>query len=248
MVLYGENGAAEELEPAGATALGTLEFGDDDLIAWGMPRGVALWDVLNGRRIEPLPTAGTPLGLDFSGEGDILAVAGEQGATIWDVGDRRNTELIGGQAVSAVAISRSGRVVASATRDEVVVMDAERGATRFVLQIPQGVSVKLSFAPDEKTLAIGTSDARLLLVDAESGRQLGALSVPGGPVTGLDFSSDGTTIVTATQGGTIVLWDDVLWSDVTAMKRRLCSVAGRSLARDEWTEFVPGQSYRETCP
>ncbi len=150
--------------------------------------------------------------------------------------------------MSAVAIGRSGRVVASVTRDDVVVINVESGATRFVLQIPQGVSVKLSFAPDEKTLAIGTSDARLLLVDAESGRQLGALSVPGGPVTGLDFSSDGTTLVTATQGGSIALWDDMLWSDVTAMQRRLCSVAGRSLAPDEWSELVPGQSYRETCP
>lgn len=248
VVLYEADGARRDLQPAGARALGTLEFGDGNTIAWGMPGRVSLWDVVSGRRVEPLAAVGTPLGLDFSGEGNLLAVAGEQGATLWDVTDRRSTELIGGQAVSAVAISRSGRVVAAATHGEVVVMDAEQGSTRFVLQIPQGLSVKLSFAPDEKTLAVGTSEARLVLVDAENGWQLGALSVPGGPVFGLDFSSDGATLLTAAQGGLITLWDDLLWSDVRAMTRRLCSVAGRSLTPDEWREFVPGQSYRTTCP
>jgi WD40 repeat protein len=249
VVLYDADGDRRALQAAGATSYSTLEFSGGDIVAWGMPRRVALWDAANGRRLEPLPTTAAPLGLDFSGGGNLLVVAGEGGTTLWDVTDRRSTELIGGQAVSAVGISRSGRVVASATPGEVVVTDAERGTARFAFQIPQGVSVKLSFSPDEKTLAVGTSEGRLLLVDAQSGRQLGvALSVPGGPVSGLDFSSDGTTLVTAAQGGSITLWDDLLWSDVPAMKRRLCGVAGRSLTPDEWRELVPGQSYRATCP
>ncbi len=126
-------------------------------------------------------------------------------------------------------------------------MDA-KGRQRFVVPLPQGVSVKLSWSPDESTLAVGTSDARLLLVDARAGQILGTpWSVPGGPVSGLDFSADGGTLATATQGGVVTLWDDVLWEDVDAMKQRLCAVAGRSLSRREWREFIPGKPYHATC-
>ena len=75
-----------------------------------------------------------------------------------------------------------------------------------------------------------------------------ALNVPGGPVTGLDFSPDGTMLATGTQGGELTFWDAVLWSDVAAMKKRLCEVAGRSLTPEEWRELVAGRPYEVSCP
>jgi len=40
----------------------------------------------------------------------------------------------------------------------------------------------------------------------------------------------------------------VLWSDVAAMKKRLCEVAGRSLTPEEWRELVSGRPYEASCP
>jgi hypothetical protein len=39
------------------------------------------------------------------------------------------------------------------------------------------------------------------------------------------------------------LWD----TDPALWKQRACTVAGRTLTRDEWRELLPGRSYRPAC-
>lgn len=235
--------------PAQAAAVEPLEFSNRSVLAWGTPHRVALWDAAEARQLVPVPTIAMPQALAFGGDGELLAVAGERGTTVWDLDDRSRTTPVRGRAASAVALSRSGRLIATATDGAVVVGDMEERRTRFILRVPQNALATLSFSPDGSTLAVATSEGRLSLLDTERGHQLGAAeSVPGGAVAAVDFSADGATVVTAAQSGRITLWDDVLWSDVSAMRRRLCAVAGRSLTRAEWRAALPGRPYRRTCP
>jgi WD40 repeat protein len=248
VTLYEIRGARRRLQPAAGVAPGALEFSGTGVVAWAAAGRVVLWDAVNARRLGPVPTVGTTLALGFSADGNRLAIAGTDGLTLWDLEDRRKTELIRGQTVTAVAVSRSGQAVVSATPDDIVVTDVRGGTTRFAFSIPQGVSVKLAFSPDEQTLAVGMSTGQLELIDARSGRMLGLpLTVPGGPVSGVDFGADGATLATGAQGGGVTVWNDSLWSDVAAVELRLCDVAGRSLTRDEWRAYLPGQPYRKTC-
>jgi WD40 repeat protein len=249
VAMHDADGDRRVLEHPGGGRVGALELDARDLLAWSIQDRVELWDAAAPRRLEPLSASGNLVDLDLSGDGEYLVVADERGATLWNLADRSATRLLGRRDVSAVAIGQSGRVVVSAIDGQVLMADVGRPGLPIALPIAQGASVELALSPDETTLAIGTSESALLLVDAETGLLLGApLSVPGGPVTGLDFSADGAVLATGTQGGVVTLWDDALWSDVSAMRRRLCEVAGRNLTADEWRELVPGQPYRSTCP
>ena len=55
-------------------------------------------------------------------------------------------------------------------------------------------------------------------------------------------------LATGTQGGELTFWDAVLWSDVAAMRKRLCEVAGRSLTPEEWRELVSADSTSRVAP
>ena len=250
--LYEVDGRSRQLQRPGAgDRVRALALSSRDIVAWGLPGRVALWDASVARRLEPLRVQGTPVSLDFSDTG-LLAVAGTNGVTLWDLLQQRLVaEPVQDVEVQAVAIARSGDVLAYASAGRVTLWDLRNDRMRFSIAMPENVSLALALSPDEGTLAVGTSGSadQLLLIDTDSGRMLGgALTVPGGPVMGLDFSPDGTTLATGTQGGELTLWDAVLWSDVAAMKKRLCEVAGRSLTPEEWRELVAGRPYEASCP
>ena len=250
--LYEVDGRSRQLQrPAAGDRVRALALSSRDIVAWGLPGRVALWDASVARRLEPLRVQGTPVSLDFSDTG-LLAVAGTNGVTLWDpVEQRLVAKPVKDVEVQAVAIARSGDVLAYASAGRVTLWDLRNDRMRFSIAMPENVSLSLALSPDEGTLAVGTSGSadQLLLIDTDSGRILGgALTVPGGPVTGLDFSPDGTMLATGTQGGELTFWDAVLWSDVAAMKKRLCEVAGRSLTPEEWQELVADRPYESSCP
>ena len=250
--LYEVDGRSRQLQrPVAGDRVRALALSSRDIVAWGLRGRVALWDASAARRLEPLRVQGTPVSLAFSDSG-LLAVAGTNGVTLWDPLERRLVaEPVQDVEVQAVAIARSGDVLAYASAGRVTLWDLRNDRMRFSIAMPENVSLALAMSPDGRTLAVGTSGSadQLLLIDTDSGRVLGgALTVPGGPVTRLDFSPDGTMLATGTQGGELTFWDAVLWSDVAAMKKRLCEVAGRSLTPEEWRELVSGRPYEASCP
>jgi hypothetical protein len=73
--------------------------------------------------------------------------------------------------------------------------------------------------------------------DLPSGALLGKL-----PGVGI-LSPDGRTVVSS-RNGDLVAWD----LDPAAWQRRACQAAGRNLSQDEWDQYFPGETYRQTCP
>jgi hypothetical protein len=102
---------------------------------------------------------------------------------------------------------------------------------------------RLAFDPGGKTLATVTVHGTARLWDVASLHQIG-LALPGpSAVATAGFDPDGSHLVTLYEEGTGVVWD----VDPDHWKQRACSVAGRSLTREEWEELLPERSYQPAC-
>ena len=62
---------------------------------------------------------------------------------------------------------------------------------------------------------------------------------------GVAYSPDGKTLVTADSDSTVRLGDIAL--PVSLMKA-VCSIAGSSLTRQEWSTYAPSEPFQQVCP
>jgi len=218
---------------------------------------VRLWDVGTRRQLgQPLRVHGSSVyGVAFSPDGRTLATAVFDGTVrLWDVGTRRQLGQplrVQHSFVYGVAISPDGRTIASAGSDETVRLWDVR--THKQLGQPMrghGSPVhEVVFSPDGQTLVsaggvFGTaSEGTVLLWDVRTRKRLGL------PLRGLTlaFSPDGRTLAIA-RGSEAVLWEGILWRDLTDLKAQVCSLVVGNLTKAEWQEFAPGLPYRTSCP
>ena len=79
-------------------------------------------------------------------------------------------------------------------------------------------------------------------------RQLARLGGHTGPVAAVAFSPDGKTVATGSHDNTVLLWDLTELNDLRYHAiQHACALTGRGLNHDEWTQYVSGPSYPNTC-
>jgi WD40 repeat protein/transcriptional regulator with XRE-family HTH domain len=225
---------------------------------------VRLWDVATHQQIGAPFTvdAGQVNSMALSPDGKTLATGSADGkARLWDMATRHQLQLGHpriGQAgpINSVAFSLDGKTLASVSTDDTAQLwDV---ATRQPIGLPlingQGAEVdSVAFSPDGKTLATGDVLDNIQLWNVATRQPIGApCTGHGGPVTSVAFSPDGKTLASGSYDGTARLWNVATPSqnlaEVTNLVQDLCALAGRSLTRAEWAQYVPNLAYQRVCP
>jgi len=161
--------------------------------------------------------------LAFSADGSLLAAGGcvrksdtdctDWGIQVWNAvtGEAQRFIKLAEQPFQ-LAVALDGRIVA-VLEDQVQGWGVSDSDPSFSVSLD---ATSVAFAPDAKTLAVGTCSQRMLtvgcvagdvvLLDAASGAEQERMGYQTGWITDLAYSPDGKTLASASDDHTVVLW------------------------------------------
>jgi WD40 repeat protein len=191
-----ERGSADQGQAALPQAGRTDSSGDI------LPPGIlARMGTLRWRHGEPVAT------LVFAPEGRALASAGGDVVRLWDVGTGTELQQFAHDLVCAVAFSRDGKTLATASGTGTLCL--WQTATGKQLQGfgggYQGKVHALAFSPDGKFLASGNADRIVRLWEVATGKEVRQYAGHEGQVFAVAFSPDGKFLAAGSKG--LRLWE-----------------------------------------
>lgn len=214
-----KQGELQVLE-GGARDVLSLTFSPDSrILAAGSYASIYLLDVASGQRVTTLfGHADYVHSLAFSPDGRLLA-SGSRGTEsaihVWNLADQRLLKRLTyptryAETVRALAFSPDSEWLASVGLDRVIrIWDVRHKAPvpHLILFDPFTTPLTLSFSPDQRILASGTSEGRLILYDLAKRTVLRAIPGHQGEVLSLAFSPDGKTLISIGLDKTIRRWE-----------------------------------------
>ena len=174
---------------------------------------------------------------------------GSSPQTQWNLVDLHDgrvlrSRVIGIDVRSAVASPDRSRVAATGSSGEMALLDAQTGKPVR----PPGAGHDtdtdwVTFSSDGTQVVTAAVDGTVSLWDGRTGSLLGTAAVPAQtPLVGAFRYGDRDLMLASAAGG-IYNWNTSEFEAIAAA----CSLAGRTLTRAEWGEFVGGP-YRPDCP
>jgi WD40 repeat protein len=223
------------------------------LVTSDPPDSIRFWDVSDPRHPVGRRSLTAPTGLVwFSPDGRLLAVADGASvtATVFDVATGKKLLTTGGGTdLNGVGFTPDSRTLAIGIFEinggKVLLYDTATWRHRTLI---------LPYGPNG--LAFVDGGARFVTSSFEVGGRVdlwdtATLQPVGEPLS--ITTADGYSAVANPRGTKVVFgsWQGVtpvLDVDPHSWQRTACRIAGRNLTRAEWAQYLPGQTYRATCP
>jgi len=209
-----------------------------------------VWDTATGRAIRHLHHA---TGDEFSWllsawspDGNTVATTGGLGnIVLWRVADGKQIATMKADRIGLIALgfSPDGSLLAVCGIGDWAVTLWDVATHRLVGRLPLPIyATAVAFDPRGKLLAASARDGKVHLWDVASRREIGT-SLAGDGLSVSAFDPTGTHLIVVYQWGPVLVWD----IDPERWKKQACTVAGRSLTREEWGELLPGRRYQPAC-
>jgi WD40 repeat protein len=205
------------------------------------------------RPADRFRTPGTVEELDFTPDGSRLVAStgwGDGGYfVLWDTAGQRSMKTLRADdaGVLTADVSADARTLMTGGQTGAVrLWDLATGKPlREPLTGLSGFVDTVDLASDGNT-AVGADAAGDVLLWGVRTRSTIGDAVPG-PLAGRNaaasFTPDGRSVVVVSDTGAGWVWD----VDPSDWLAQACQVAGRSLTRQEWQEFLPDRPYHTTC-
>jgi WD40 repeat protein/tRNA A-37 threonylcarbamoyl transferase component Bud32 len=237
-------------------AVGVSISADGRMLATAGGEGVALWDLATGARLGRIGDGRNTGDVAFSPTEPLVAFvvdgylqSGGGDAEIWDVTRRSLVKKLHLDADDnlgwSVAFSPDGHTLATGGIDPLVhLWDIRTG--KLVRELEQNVGNAvwaLEFSSDGRLLAMSGGDSFASLWDVASGAQIGPRLGGGSREAMLDLSDDGRRLLMTNGNGQGTVWN----LHPESWAQRACTLANRTLTREEWEEFLPGRPYEPAC-
>jgi len=215
---------------------------------------IAIWRARTGAPVTTALKLGTGTNdVTFSPDGRLLAVALQDGRVlVLDSLNGRQVRTIhplkGDNAgTTSVAFAPNGTLATGTFKGVVELWNPSTGAriSHPVLVAPAPVASIAFDRSGQRFATAGGPEGGLKLWFTSSLQQDGATLDPEQGTWGnAQFTPNGQLLLSVNANGQGSLWPITL----AALEDHACTVAGRNLTHDEWSQFITGYKYSQVCP
>jgi WD40 repeat protein len=209
------SGSREILTLDNKDRVNTLAYSPDGsrLAYSGRSPDIKIWDVHTKTLLNSLVGHHRLVdGLAWGPDGSwLVSVSADAQAIVWDVASATQ-KLVFTQhkaEIRAVALSKDGSFVASGdTSGLIYVWNAQTGELlHTLLKTELGAVMSLDISPDQKRLAAGYEQGKVVIWDLANPRAVNTLSGHTDFVQGVRFNAQGTILASVSDDGYLILWN-----------------------------------------